>query len=151
MVDHRPPPTEPPAIGALLRLAWQSHRAQMYERVAAAGFPDVTRAQFALMRWPGIDGLRPGEVAELAGLSKQAVNDLLGELERNGYIERHPHPRDGRARIVRLTPRGEELWRTSFDTSRGLEAEWVARIGPDRMAALRATLEDMVGPAPPGD
>jgi len=67
------------------------------------------------------------------------------------FVVRHPHPRDGRARIVRSTPRGEELWRTCFATSRGLEAEWVARIGPDRVTALRATLEDMVGPAAPGD
>jgi DNA-binding MarR family transcriptional regulator len=88
--------------------------------------------------------MRPGEVAELAGLSKQAVNDVLGELERNGYIERHPHPDDGRARIVRLTPRGLELQRASFEAANALEAVWVARIGAERFAALRAALEEMV-------
>ena len=50
----------PPAIGGLLRLAWQAHIDKLYERVTTS-FPDVTRAQFALFRWPGIgDGLRPG-------------------------------------------------------------------------------------------
>ena len=88
----------PPAIGGLLRMAWQIHRDRIYTRITANGFPNVTRAQFELIRWPTIDGLRPGEIAQLCGLSKQAVNDLLGELERTGYLERHPHPDDQRAR-----------------------------------------------------
>src|SRR3990172_3887921 len=96
----------PPAIGGLLRMAWQIHLNRIYERITANGFPNVTRAQFQLFRWPSIDGLRPGEIAHLSGLSKQTVNDLLGELERAGYIERHPHPEDRRARIVRLTADG---------------------------------------------
>lgn len=134
----------PPAIGGLLRLAWQAHRDRLYERVTAAGFPNVTRAQFELIRWPGMDGQRPGELAGSLGLSKQAVNDLLGELERNGYIERRAHAGDRRARIVHLTGRGQRLQRTAHDTSRELEAAWAASIGAKRFTALRSTLQDMV-------
>jgi len=135
---------DPPAIGGLLRLAWQIHRERLYTLVTANGFADVTPAQFQLVRWPGIDGLRPGEIAQLVGLSKQTVNDLLGELERAGYVERHVHAEDRRARIVRLTPRGQQLQRTAHETSRALEASWAASVGRKRFAALRATLEDMV-------
>jgi DNA-binding MarR family transcriptional regulator len=134
----------PPAIGGLLRLAWQTHRDRMYERITAVGFANLTRAQFELIRWPGIDGLRPGEVAQLTGLSKQTVNDVLGELERSGYIERHPHPGDRRARVVRLTDRGQELQRAAHEASRALEATWAASVGAKRFAALRSTLKDMV-------
>jgi DNA-binding MarR family transcriptional regulator len=116
----------------------------MYERLGDAGYPDVTRAQFALFRWPGIDGRRPGEVAELAGLSKQAVNDVLGELERDGYLERDPDPKDGRARIVRLTPGGTRLQRTTHEISRELEATWAEQIGKRRVDALRQALEAMI-------
>jgi DNA-binding MarR family transcriptional regulator len=119
----------------------------MYERVMAAGFHDVTPAQFELFRFPGVDGMRPGEVAELAGLSKQAINDVLGQLESSGYITRDPHPEDGRARVVHLTDRGWELQRTSHETSRELEAEWARAIGEKRFAALRAALEDLVASA----
>lgn len=133
-----------PAIGGLLRMVWQLHRDRMYERLVAAGYPDVTRAQFALLRFPGVDGMRPGEAAELAGLSKQSVNDLLGELERIGYLERQPHPDDGRGRVVRLTPRGKRLQRTTHEISRELEADWAARIGPERIASLKQTLGDML-------
>jgi DNA-binding MarR family transcriptional regulator len=141
----------PPALGGLLRMAWQIHRDRIYGRITANGFPNVTRAQFELIRWPTIDGLRPGEIAQLCGLSKQAVNDLLGELERTGYLERHPHPEDQRARIVRLTAEGKELQYTAHETSRALEAEWAASVGAKRLAALRATLEDMVARGLPAE
>lgn len=135
---------ETPAIGGLLRTVWQLHRDQMYERLVAAGYPDVTRGQFALLRFPGVDGMRPGEAAELAGLSKQAVNDLLGELEQSGYLERKPHPADGRGRVIRLTPRGRRLQQTTHQISRELEADWAAQIGHERVANLKQTLEDMI-------
>lgn len=134
----------PPAIGGLLRLAWQMHRDLLYERVATAGYEDVTPAQFTLIRWPGMQGQRPSDLAESVGLSKQAVNDLLGELERNGYIERHPDPQDGRARIVHLTARGQRLQRTAHDASRELEKAWAASVGESRFRGLRSTLETIV-------
>lgn len=146
--DGRP---RSPAIGALLRLAWQAHRDRMYERLANAGYPDVTRAQFALLRWPGIDAMRPSDVAELTGLSKQTVNDLLGELERGGYVERLPHPDDGRARVVRLTPEGQRLQRTTHEISQELEDAWAEQLGKQRLAALRKTLANMIAdPHGPG-
>lgn len=131
----------------LLRLAWQLHRDRMYEQLAAAGYPDVTSAQFALLRYPGVDGMRPSDAAELAGVSKQTVNDLLGELERGGYLERKPHPDDGRGRIVRLTPRGKRLQRTAVRIGHDTEAAWAAKIGPERITSLKETLERMIARA----
>jgi DNA-binding MarR family transcriptional regulator len=125
-------------------MAWQAHRDRMYERMVAAGYPDVTRAQFALLRWPSVEKMRPSEVADLAGISKQTVNDLLGELERGGYLERRRHPADGRGRIVRLTARGKRLQATTHEISRELESEWSEQIGRARISSLRHTLEDMV-------
>jgi DNA-binding MarR family transcriptional regulator len=135
---------EAPAIGGLLRMVWQIHRDRMYERLVGAGYPDVTRAQFALLRFPGVDRMRPSEAAELAGLSKQTVNDLLGELERSGYLERRPHPADGRGRIIRLTSRGKRLQRTTHRISRELESAWAEQIGSERIASLKSTLQDML-------
>ena len=120
----------------------------MYERLVAAGYPDVTPAQFALLRYPGVDGMRPTEAAELAGISKQTVNDLLGELERGGYLERKPHPGDGRGRIVRLTPRGKRLQLTAVRIGHEVEAAWAGEMGPERIASLKETLERMIATAP---
>lgn len=145
------PRLEAPAIGGLLRLAWRAHRERMYERVTASGYEDVTRAQFELVRWPSIDGLRPGEIAQLAGLSKQTVNDLLGELERAGYVERHPAPEDGRARIVRLTERGRALQRSAHEISLALERVWATTLGEERFALVREALEEVVATGLPAE
>jgi DNA-binding MarR family transcriptional regulator len=134
-------------VGVLLRIAWLLHRDRMYERLAAAGYPDVTPAQFALLRYPGVDGMRPSDAAELAGISKQTVNDLLGELERGGYLERKPHPEDGRGRIVRLTSRGKRLQRAAVRIGHEVEAAWAAEVGPERIASLKETLAEMVASA----
>jgi DNA-binding MarR family transcriptional regulator len=120
-----------PAIGGLLRLAWQLHRARLYDALSDE-FDDITRAQFELIRWPGLDGMRPSEIGQSHGLSKQTVNDLLGELEAGRYVERRPDPRDGRARIVRLTPHGRRMQRRAHALSRDLEAEWSQIVNPIR-------------------
>lgn len=146
--SHTAESLETPAIGGLLRMVWQVHRDWMYERLLAAGYPDVTRAQFALLRYPGIGGMRPSQAADLAGLSKQTVNDLLGELERAGYLKRQPHPTDGRGRIVRFTAKGVRLQRTTHQISRELEAKWAVRIGRKRIDSLKKTLEDMIDTSP---
>jgi hypothetical protein len=76
----------PPAIGALLRLAWQGVRERIYEGVLQAGYTDLSRAHVLLFRWPTIDGLRPSELAARNQLSRQAVNDLLSDLEKRGFL-----------------------------------------------------------------
>ena len=74
----------PPAIGALLRLAWQAVRERIYEGVLEAGYTDLSRAHVFSLRWPPFDGLRPSEIATRSQLSRQAINDLLSDLEKGG-------------------------------------------------------------------
>jgi DNA-binding MarR family transcriptional regulator len=91
-----------------------------------------------------IDASAPFSGRARPNSSKQSVNDLLGDLERTGYLERKPHPDDGRGRVVRLTPRGKRLERATHEISRELEADWAAQIGPERIASLKQTLGDML-------
>ena len=96
----------------------------MLARVHASGHPDVTPAMIALFRFAGVDRRRPGEIAATARLSKQATNDLLRELERLGYVERHPDATDGRARIIQLTTRGRSLDAAVWRAGRDVERSW---------------------------
>jgi DNA-binding MarR family transcriptional regulator len=139
----------PPAIGALLRLAWQAVRDRIYEGVLAAGYTDLSRAHVLLFRWPTIDGLRPSELALRNQLSRQAINDLLSDLEERGYLERTPDPTDGRARIVRLTERGWDLTQVISDMSFATESEWARTIGESRFDEFRSTLSELVAHAWP--
>ena len=139
----------PPAIGALLRLAWQAVRERIYEGVLEAGYTDLSRAHVLLFRWPTIDGLRPSELATHNQLSRQSINDLLSDLEKRGYLERTPDPTDGRARIVRLTERGWDLTQVLSDMSFATESEWARAIGDERFAEFRDTLCELASYASP--
>src|SRR5690348_14112173 len=87
-------PFGPPLIGALLRIPWEAVQQHMLERLHERGFDDFDRAYFAVFRYPGPQGARPTDVAAQVGMSKQALNYLLRELERLGYLQRKPDPDD---------------------------------------------------------
>ncbi len=80
------------------------------------------------------------ELAERAGMSRQAMAYLIAELEERGYLERRPDPFDGRARLVDLTERGEEAITTIRSSVKRLEREWEDQLEGSRFAQLRETL-----------
>jgi DNA-binding MarR family transcriptional regulator len=94
----------------------------------------------AVLQFPGPDGVRPGELAERAGMSKQAMNQLLRSLEGLGYIDRSGTPDEGRARIVRFTKRGRAAYSKVHDILRDIEREWSAELGSTRFAQLKELL-----------
>ena len=91
----------------------------------------------AVLQFPGPDGVRPGTLAERAGMSKQAMNQLLLSLEASGYIARSAADDDGRSRVVRLTKRGRAASAKIADILREIEREWVAELGPRRLRISR--------------
>ncbi len=130
-----------PYVGALLRVVWQWVRDQLYAGVVAAGYDDLSAAHVALWRHPGIEGLRPSQLADRAGITKQSVNDLLGHLERRGYLERVPDPTDGRARVIRLTPRGWQLGQTIYSEAGEAQRQIAEILGPRRFSQLLSSLQ----------
>ena len=138
----------PSAVGRL-RLAYEFGRNEMLARVRAAGHADVTSAMIALFRFEGVDRRRPGAIAATARLSKQATNDMLGELERLGYLERHPDPTDGRARIVQLTKRGQALDAAVWKAGREVEQAWRNQFDDKDWTTFQEVLDKLR--RPPGD
>src|ERR1051326_4796701 len=86
-----PPTFGPPLIGALLRAPWEAVQSHMLRRLHESGFADCDAAYLPVFGYPGPQGARPSELAARLGMSKQALNYLLGGLERAGYLERRPH------------------------------------------------------------
>jgi DNA-binding MarR family transcriptional regulator len=105
----------PPFIGALLRVPSQAIHRRLIRDLNAAGFEDLNLAHMAVLQFPGPDGVRPGALAERAGISKQAMNQLLGTLEGLGYIARSALPHERGARIVQLTKRGHAVYAKMAD------------------------------------
>ena len=133
-------PSTGPWVGALLRAAWKGVRDHIDEAVKAAGYVDVTRAHVSLFRHPTLDGMRPTDLAGEMQVSKQAVNDLLGDLERQGYIRREVDPADGRRRLIRLTAKGTKLEDTVRLAARDAERRLERELGPDRFHSFREAL-----------
>jgi DNA-binding MarR family transcriptional regulator len=127
-------------IGALLRVPAQAIHRRIITELNASGFDELRVAHMAVLQFPGPDGVRPGALADRAGMSKQAMNQLLRSLEGLGYLARSDAPDEGRARIVRLTKRGRSAYAKIHDILRDIEREWSAELGPKQFTQLKELL-----------
>src|SRR5215208_3497240 len=135
-------PFGPPMIGALLRTPWEAVQRRMLERLHDQGFADLDFAHLIVFQYPGPQGARPSQLAARLGITKQALNYLLGELERLDYLQRQPDPDDLRSKRVALTPRGESAIRVIREAVGEVETSWAQRLGPKRFDQLRKLLVD---------
>ena len=138
-------PFGPPLIGALLRMPWDAVQRHMLDRLHESGFDDFDAAYLTLFQYPGPQGTRPSELAARLRISKQALNYLLGELERLGYLERRPDPDDLRSKRIVLTTRGVAAVGVIRQAVTEVEREWARQLGPKRFAELRALLLELNG------
>jgi len=129
-----------PLLGALMRMPVDAIHHRMLEDVHAAGFTDVVPAHFAVLRYPGPHNRRPSDVAAEAGMSRQAMNYLLGELEKLGYLERVDDPRDRRSRRIQVTERGRALTRVMRASVTRVESELERDLGGEALGQLRELL-----------
>lgn len=127
-------------IGALLRVPAQAIHRRIIQELNAAGYHELRMPHIAVLQFPGPDGVRPGTLAERAGVSKQAMNQLLGSLQGLGYIVRSDAPDEGRARIIRLTKRGRAAYSRIHDILRTIEHEWSAELGTRHFIQLKELL-----------
>ncbi len=130
-----------PYVGAMLGVVWQWVRDQLYAGVVAAGYDDLNAAHVGLWRYPGLEGLRPSQLADRRGITKQSVNDLLAHLEQHGYLLRVPDPADGRARVIRLTSMGWRLQQAIYAEAGAAQLRIAEILGPRRFAQLHSSLE----------
>ena len=69
--------------------------------------------------------------------------ELVAHLERHGYVERVPDPSDRRAKLVRATERGGDVYEIAREVVVELEARWTKRLGRAKMRQLRQLLEEL--------
>src|SRR3954468_17655014 len=136
-------PFGPPMIGALLRRPWEAVQRRMLERLHDQGFADLDFAHLNVFQYPGPQGARPSDLAARLGMTKQALNYLLGELERLEYLQRQPDPDDLRSKRVALTRRGASAIRIIREAVAEVEAGWAQQLGPERFAQFRAVLLEL--------
>jgi DNA-binding MarR family transcriptional regulator len=137
----RPAPLTRDNLGFLLAKASQRWNELLAERFAAAGFREV-RPSYGSILVPLYeeDGLRMGEIARRARLSKQTMTTMVRLLERDGLVERRPDPQDGRAAVVFLTQRAQAFRPIAEATLRELTDLAQRRLGAATADAVSAAL-----------
>jgi DNA-binding MarR family transcriptional regulator len=131
-------------LGYLLAKASQRWNEQLQTGFSEAGFPEV-RASYGSVLIPLLeeDGLRIGEIARRARLSKQTMTTMVRLCEREGLVERRPDPDDGRATRVHLTTKARRFQPAAERVLGVLEDEIERSLGVRRLAELRRALREL--------
>jgi DNA-binding MarR family transcriptional regulator len=115
----------------------------MLDRLHESGFTDFDSAYLTVFQYPGPQGARPSELAARLRISKQALNYLLGELERLGYLERRADPDDLRSKRIALTQRGIASVGVIREAVGEVETAWAQQLGAERFDELRNLLLEL--------
>ncbi|MEM7025306.1 MAG: MarR family winged helix-turn-helix transcriptional regulator [Pseudomonadota bacterium] len=127
-------------IGWLLWRAAMIWKERFAEEMVRAGHAWYAEARSSVVPYVGPDGTRQAELVRRMGLTKQAVQQLVDDLEREGVVLRLPDPHDQRAKIVAFTGKGLAARRDAERIKRTIEADWRRRLGADDMAQLERLL-----------
>lgn len=114
-------------------------------QIRAAGFPNLRTAHTSVFPHIDLEGTRLTELAERVGISKQAVAQLVDDLEQMGALERVPDPTDGRAKLIRFANMDSEVSLMAGIAVLGeQEIEMREWIGDTRMDQLHRALAELL-------
>jgi DNA-binding MarR family transcriptional regulator len=132
-------------LGFLLAKASQRWNELLMESFTAAGHPQVraSHGSVLLPLWQR-DGLRMGELAAHARLSKQTMTTLVRLAERDGLVTRQTDSADGRATRVWLTPAAVGLGPVAGQVVHRLHRRVQTRLGPAPTRALTQALSTVM-------
>src|SRR5690349_4383351 len=130
-------------LGLLLREPYRLGNEELHRRIAERGHPAVRAPHGTVFGFLDDEGTPVSELARRAQMTKQSMAELVAHLERNGYVERVADPADRRAKLVRPTARGREVYAAARDALADIEREWTALLGAAKMRSLRTLLEEL--------
>ena len=122
----------------------------MIDRLAEAGLDMLRPRHLPVLR--ALDparGARAAEIARDAGLTRQAIAQVLAELQQLGIVVQAPDPTDARAKIVRYTAFGTRGYRQAMAVFSEIEHGHAERLGARRIAQLKADLKQLSQPGGP--
>lgn len=128
-------------VGRLLNNAVRSFETRVFELLSEAGHAEARLTHLHLTRNLDASGTRMTEIARRAGVTKQAIGELIVQCEELGLIKRVSDPTDARAKLVKFTERGLE-WLEAFRSAlQRAEAEMQDELGSLRLDGLKAALK----------
>jgi len=133
-------------IGALLRQSYQEVAKSINRRLEEAGYHDIRSTHFPVLQ-PLLfhpTGMTSSELANLAGITKQSMGEIVKYLEERGYVEKTISATDARARRVVLSPKGAELMNQVYEIVTALDGELANRFGERNFQTLRSLLQEFL-------
>jgi len=140
-------PMSQQAISGLLIEAFRSLESEIGPALEDRGAFELTPAQARALLLVDRTGTRLTELARRAGVTKQAMMQLVDDLQTTGCVRRTPDPEDSRAKVVRLTAKGLRQRARARKAIQAVESRLKRQLGPRRFEVFRTTLEELVEPA----
>jgi len=135
-----PHPEQDAPLARLLGLAWRQMATDLNDKLIEAGVTGQRGSWNNVMPHIPPSGIRLTELAARAGMTKQAMAELVADIERRGYLQRTTDPADRRAKIIEFTDQGWATVKLALSALTELEAEIAGRLGEPAVSQLRGTL-----------
>lgn len=124
--------------------------ARLYNELSVArarrrpGLGALRAAHLQVLPHLDFEGTRPATLARRMGISRQAVGQLIDDLEQMGLMERVADPADRRAKRVQLSPAGVAGLMEGLAALASVEVELAAELGPGPLEALMGAIEHIL-------
>ena len=135
-----------PDLAAALAAAAEAHKARFRRQMAIRGFTAHNGAAGEVLLHLGPQGMSQTALTAAMGLSKQAVQQLLDQLEAGNYLRREPDPGDKRAKRIVLTDFGGREFAERRKVLAELDDDTRDRLGKKLLAKLEKALRKLTEP-----
>lgn len=130
-----------PNVARGLLTATRAHAAAVVARLARRGYVDFPFASASLLWLLDEGGTRSTVLAQRAGVTKQAMSQQVKHMEREGYLEQVLDTGDTRAKVIKMTPRGERVKAACAEVREELNRAIANRIGREKAREMEAHLD----------
>ena len=131
-------------IGVLLQQLSRDFERRARGTLQARGHTELLPSHQAVFASLGRSGTRLTVLAQQAGMTKQAMGQIVDDLEHLGYVERTPDPADGRAKIVRFTAAGLDFVCDAAEVLDEIWREYAELLGPRELEQVQDSLHKLL-------
>jgi DNA-binding MarR family transcriptional regulator len=134
-----------PFLPQLISQVFNQILEELHRHLAETGYEDLRPTHYLnVFRFMDCGGTRPTTLARRAGMTPQAMSELVGYLEQRDYVRRVPDPADGRGRVVVYADRGTHAAEIAEAYFADLQARWGVLVGPDRLQDVTSALAQIL-------
>jgi DNA-binding MarR family transcriptional regulator len=128
-------------LGLLLLEAFRWFDDSLLASFKELGWQEISPAQSLVLTYLAADGIRISELARRLGVSRQAAQKSVTELEQANMVLTEVDPSNSSAKIVSLTKLGQTNVAAALEAFAQIEQKLSKRIGDSKVAKIRKTLE----------